>query len=127
MPNLPPDYRTPFTRAIPDCRDEVRTIIRLKHYSIRTEQAYSHWICRFILYHQKRHPRETAEAEVVDLLSHLARDEKVAASTQTRPEDTKRIPKRVCLRSGPMAWTRPMLGRRCRRTRKTSKRVALLI
>jgi integron integrase len=64
--------------------DQVRDVIRRKHFSIRTEQAYTDWIRRFILYHEKRHPREMAEAEVVDFLTHLARDGNVAASTQNQ-------------------------------------------
>ncbi|HEY4256551.1 MAG TPA: phage integrase N-terminal SAM-like domain-containing protein, partial [Candidatus Udaeobacter sp.] len=66
----------------PKLLDQVRDVIRRKHFSIRTEQAYTDWIRRFILYHSKRHPREMAEAEVVDVLTHLARDGNVAASTQ---------------------------------------------
>lgn len=81
---MPPSLPNPASPRNPRLLDEVRTVIRLKHYSIRTEQAYTHWIRRFILYHQKRHPREMAEAEVVDFLSHLARDGKVAASTQNQ-------------------------------------------
>ena len=38
--------------------DRVRDKIRVKHYSIRTEQAYLDWIKRFILFHGKRHPAE---------------------------------------------------------------------
>ena len=38
--------------------DEVRKVIRLLHYSIRTEEAYVQTIRRFILYHHKRHPRD---------------------------------------------------------------------
>jgi len=38
--------------------DQVREVIRLKHYSIRTEEAYVNWIRRYILFHNKRHPRE---------------------------------------------------------------------
>ena len=62
--------------------DQVRDVVRRKHYSLRTEQAYTDWIRRFILYHGKRHPREMAESEVSDFLTHLARDGKVASSTQ---------------------------------------------
>ena len=43
--------------------DQVRDVIRVKHYSIRTEQAYTDWIRRFILFHGKRHPRDMAAAE----------------------------------------------------------------
>ncbi len=45
--------------------DQVGDVIRLKHYSIRTEQSYIDWIRRFILFHGKRHPRDMAEAEVI--------------------------------------------------------------
>ncbi len=64
--------------------DQVRGKIRLKHYSIRTEQAYVDWIKRFILHHDKRHPRELGAAEVEAFLTHLAVAGKVAASTQNQ-------------------------------------------
>ena len=62
----------------------MRNVIRIKHYSIRTEQAYVDWIKRFILFHGKRHPAEMAEEEVAQFLTHLARDMNVAASTQNQ-------------------------------------------
>jgi len=68
----------------PKLLDQVRDTIRRKHYSIRTEQAYIDWIKRFIIYHGKRHPREMAEEEIADFLTHLARDLNVAASTQNQ-------------------------------------------
>jgi integron integrase len=68
----------------PKLLDEVRRVIRLKHYSIRTEQSYCEWIKRFILFSGKRHPKEMGEAEVTDFLSHLAADLNVAASTQNQ-------------------------------------------
>ncbi len=52
--------------------DQVRAKIRLKHYSIRTEQAYADWIKRFILYFDKRHPTELGAHEVEQFLTHLA-------------------------------------------------------
>jgi len=64
--------------------DQVRDVIRRKHYSIRTEQAYIDWIKRFIIYHRKRHPGEMAEEEVAEFLTHLARDLNVAASIQNQ-------------------------------------------
>ena len=64
--------------------DQVRDVIRLKHYSIRTEQSYVDWIRRFILFHGKRHPRDMTEAEVSSFLTHLAREGGVAASTQNQ-------------------------------------------
>ena len=44
----------------PKLLDQVRDVIRRKHFSIRTEQSYVDWIRRFILFHNKRHPREMA-------------------------------------------------------------------
>jgi integron integrase len=64
--------------------DQVRGKIRLKHYSIRTEQAYVDWIRRFILHFGKRHPRELGAAEVEAFLTHLAVEGRVAASTQNQ-------------------------------------------
>jgi hypothetical protein len=54
----------------PKLLDQVRDVIRRKHYSIRTEQAYIDWIRRFSLFHGKRHPRDMAEAEVSSFLTH---------------------------------------------------------
>jgi integron integrase len=68
----------------PKLLDQVRGKIRLKHYSLRTEQAYSDWIRRFIRFHGKRHPREMGAAEVEAFLTHLAVEGKVAASTQNQ-------------------------------------------
>ena len=68
----------------PKLLDRVRDVIRLKHYSIRTEKTYSDWIRRFILFHDKRHPAEMAEPEVTEFLTHLARDGQVASSTQNQ-------------------------------------------
>lgn len=51
---------------------EIRDLIRRKHYSIRTEQAYLGWAKRYILFHGKRHPKEMGAAEIVAFLSHLA-------------------------------------------------------
>ena len=64
--------------------DQVRDAIRLKHYSIRTEQAYIGWIKRYIFFHDVRHPAEMGAAEVEAFLTHLAVNENVAASTQNQ-------------------------------------------
>jgi integron integrase len=58
--------------------------LRVKHYSIRTEQAYVDWIRRFILFHKKRHPADMGEEDIAAFLSHLAIDETVAAATQNQ-------------------------------------------
>ena len=64
--------------------DQVRDAIRRKHYSIRTEEAYVSWIKRFILFHNKRHPREMGAPEIEAFLTHLAVERRVAASTQNQ-------------------------------------------
>ena len=64
--------------------DAVRNKIRLKHYSIRTEESYVQWVKRFILFHGKRHPGEMGAPEVEAFLTHLAVDGNVSASTQNQ-------------------------------------------
>lgn len=68
----------------PKLLDRVRWLLRAKHYSIRTEEAYVDWTRRFILFHQKRHPDEMGEKEISDFLSHLAVEKNVSASTQNQ-------------------------------------------
>lgn len=72
------------TSTPPRLLEQVRNKIRLKHYSIRTEQAYLDWIKRFILFHGKRHPKDLGGSEVEAFLTHLAVAGKVAASTQNQ-------------------------------------------
>ncbi len=67
----------------PRLLDQVRTVIRVKHFSLSTERSYVSWIRRFILFHRKRHPQEMAEPETRQFISHLAVDAKISASTQT--------------------------------------------
>ena len=62
----------------------VREAIRLRHYSPRTEEAYLHWIRRYIFFHKVRHPAEMGPSEINAFLSHLAVGEHVSASTQTQ-------------------------------------------
>ncbi len=71
------DAKSPFL-------NRVREVIRTRHYSIRTEQSYVHWVKRFILFHDKRHPNELGETEVAAFLSHLAVDRQVSPSTQNQ-------------------------------------------
>jgi hypothetical protein len=68
----------------PRLLDRVRHAIRARHYSPRTEQAYVHWIRRYILFHGKRQPAEMAAAEVTTFLTALAVEGRVAASTQNQ-------------------------------------------
>jgi integron integrase len=68
----------------PKLLDLVRGKIRLKHYSIRTEQAYVDWIKRFIRHFDKQHPKDLGAAEVEQFLTYLAVHNKVSASTQNQ-------------------------------------------
>ena len=66
--------------------DQVREVMRLRHYSIRTEQSYSDWIRRYILFHKMRSREELVpgEAKIEMFLSDLAVNGKVAAATQNQ-------------------------------------------
>ena len=68
----------------PRLLDRLRGTIRRRHYSRRTEEAYTHWTKRFIYFHGKCHPSELGESEVTAFLNHLAMDKDVAASTQNQ-------------------------------------------
>ena len=68
----------------PRLLDQIKAVIRAKHYSRRTEEAYLHWARQFILFHGKRHPLELSELEVGSFLQHLAVKRLVAASTQNQ-------------------------------------------
>jgi integron integrase len=64
--------------------DRVRDVMRLKHYSLRTERTYCDWITRFIRFHRMRHPAEMSEPEMAEFLTHLARAGNISASTQNQ-------------------------------------------
>ena len=68
----------------PRLLDQVRIKIRTKHYSIRTEHSYVDWIKRFILFYNKRHPKDLGAHEIEQFLSHLAVQRNVAPSTQNQ-------------------------------------------
>ncbi|HEY0377309.1 MAG TPA: phage integrase N-terminal SAM-like domain-containing protein [Pyrinomonadaceae bacterium] len=68
--------------AKPSLLEQVRHHLRLKHYSIRTEETYVQAVKQFILYHNKRHPQEMGVEEIRQYLSHLANRGRVSASTQ---------------------------------------------
>jgi integrase len=79
-----PPPTVPAPPSPPKLLDRVRWHLRVKHYSLRTEELYIQWIRRFILFHQKRHPQEMGEEEIAAFLSHLAIERHVAASTQNQ-------------------------------------------
>lgn len=63
---------------------KIREIISLKNYSIRTEEAYASWARRYILFHNKLHPKDMGGPEIMAFLSHLAVDRNVSSSTQNQ-------------------------------------------
>jgi integrase len=79
-------YRQFITMSTNEPRllDRVRAVLRRKHYSIRTEEAYVGWVKRFVLFHGKRHPQELGLPEVEAFLTDLAVQQRVAASTQNQ-------------------------------------------
>jgi integron integrase len=64
--------------------EQVSDVIRLKHYSYKTEKSYVNWIKRYIIFHDKRHPQEMGGREIEEFLTHLAVEGNVAASTQNQ-------------------------------------------
>ena len=64
--------------------DQLRDQIRLKQYSPRTEKTYIHWVREYILFHNKRHPREMSVTEINQFITHLVVERKASASTQNQ-------------------------------------------
>ncbi|MEP7136696.1 MAG: integron integrase [Chloroflexota bacterium] len=64
--------------------DQMHDQIRLKQYSPRTEKTYISWVRQYILFHNKRHPKEMGVDEIKQFLAHLVSDKKIAASTQNQ-------------------------------------------
>lgn len=71
-------------RPVPRLHTALIGELRARHYSLRTERAYVHWVRRFVRFHDGRHPRELREADVNEFLTHLAVEGRVAASTQNQ-------------------------------------------
>ncbi len=68
----------------PKLLERVRITIRTKHYSYSAEKTYIHWIRKYVLFHNKRHPGDMGEPEMSQFISHLAVSKRVAASTQNQ-------------------------------------------
>lgn len=81
MPQAPSQPDRP---SRPKLLASVRTAIRLRHYSTRTEEAYIAWIRRFVRYHDMRHPSVLGVADVERFLSMLAEERHVSAATQNQ-------------------------------------------
>ena len=87
LPDSPSSFRRPpipVEARKPKLLDQVREALRTRHYSLRTEQTYVHWIKRFIFFHGKRHPQDMGEVEIGHFLSALATEAQVSASTQNQ-------------------------------------------
>jgi integron integrase len=79
-----PDPAPVEAARAPKLLDLLRGEIRARHYSLRTEDTYVHWVRRFILFHDRRHPSDMGPEEVGAFLTHLATDRGVAATTQNQ-------------------------------------------
>ena len=75
---------TPESPHPPKLLEQVVARLRVKHYSLRTEQIYVDWIKRFVWFHGKRHPKDMGAAEIETFLSNLAVERAVSASTQNQ-------------------------------------------
>lgn len=75
---------TSATRPEPRLLDRLRTAIRVRHYSRRTERAYVDWVVRFVKFHGMRHPRDLGQEHVEAFLSSLATEHDLAAATQAQ-------------------------------------------
>ncbi len=73
-----------ISRGKPKLLDIVRTELRTRHYSLRTEKVYVSWIKRFILFHNKRHPKEMGAGEIKAFINYLAVKQQVSSSTQNQ-------------------------------------------
>jgi len=79
---MKPDIPDKAAVKSPRLMDEVRSAIRVRHYSIRIEQAYVHWIAAFIRFNAMRHPRDLGARELSVYLPYLVAERDGAASTQ---------------------------------------------
>lgn len=73
-----------FRPGKPKLLDRLARALRARHYSLRTEQAYAHWVRRYVIFHGRRHPIEMGEAEINEFLTALAVEGKVSSSTQNQ-------------------------------------------
>jgi integron integrase len=84
-------YGMPDAKAIatvraryPEVIESLKTRIRTKHQSIRTERAYEIWVCRYVVFHKMKDPRDMAELEVVQFIEFIAVERQVAKNTQSQ-------------------------------------------
>src|SRR5688572_22811499 len=87
MPNIPDSSPSPNNSSAGKAKkllDQYSEFLRNRHYSLRTEKTYIGWARQYILYHNKRHPREMGVAEINDFITYLANQKTVSASTQNQ-------------------------------------------
>jgi integron integrase len=82
-PSSPPPQETPSPKG-KKLLEQVSDVIRIKHYSHRTEQTYMDWIRRYIIFHKKRHPKDMGVEEIQGFISHLATERHLSASSQNQ-------------------------------------------
>lgn len=80
----PPSGPPPTGARPPGLIQRYREELQARHYARRTVDTYEQWLRRFLLFHQRRHPREMGSEEVNAFLTHLAVELNVSASTQTQ-------------------------------------------
>ena len=93
----------------PRLLDRLREATRVRHYSIRTEDAYADWARRFILFNDKRHPQDLGAAEVTAFLTYLAVQRNVAASTQNQAKSALLFLYRIVL-GVELPWLDEVIG-----------------
>lgn len=64
--------------------ESIRTELRTRHYSLRTEKTYLYWVRHFIYFHEKRHPHDMGNIEIERFLNYLATDRNVSTATQNQ-------------------------------------------
>lgn len=84
--------------------EKMRTRMRVRHYSLRTEKTYVRWVVRFIRFHGVRHPESMGETEVAAFLNHLAVDLNLSSSSQTQAASAVLFLYREVLGNGDMGW-----------------------
>ncbi len=68
----------------PKLLEQVKVVMRASHYSIKTEEAYTNWIKRFVLFHNKRHPKDMGAEEIKAFINNLAINNHVSSATQNQ-------------------------------------------
>jgi integron integrase len=96
--------------------DQLRDAIRIKQYSPRTEKTYLHWVREYILFHNKRHPKEMGVPEINQFITHLVVERKASASTQNQAISAilflYRYILNIDLDQSALGFIRPKKGRR---------------